>query len=131
MDEYVAHITSVEKSASPTLVATNFLSSHLFDKTTILRYFAHDPVGIRDVRGIGDALWLRRRRIRANLLRETYAEIYELDALTAFCEEGIAHRQDPQFRVTPAEVVRVLQALVGLVVGQNRYRVAFVTVQRG
>lgn len=123
LDDYVRHITELESNSRTTMIASSFISSHLFDKATVARFFARDRAVAVHARPITDSLWLRRRRIRGHLLNSSYFELFEMDALLEFCRSGIVHRQDPTFSATPKEIVRVLQCLIDLLLTYESYQV--------
>lgn len=125
MREYVKHIDHIEQGAINTLVASSFLSSHLFSKSIVIRFFERDLGGNQPARIAANDLWQRRKNIHTNMRNVPYKEIYEIDALEEFCKNGIIHRQAPNFRATPKEIIEVLQTIVSLLRKLPLYEVAF------
>jgi len=125
MDEYVRHIDEIEEHVVSTLVASSFLSSHLFSKSIVLRFFQTDSETSRTAHMIMDKLWERRKRSHMNMRSVQYKEIYELAAIEEFCKRGIIHRQVPNFAATPKEIIAVLRTMLSLLRNTPLYEIAF------
>ncbi|MBU4311460.1 MAG: hypothetical protein L6406_08145 [Desulfobacterales bacterium] len=125
MNEYVKHINDIEQDGIATLVASSFLSSHLFSKSIIMRFFERDLGSKQAAREAANDLWKRSKRTHTNIRKVQHKEIYEIDAIEEFCKSGIVHRQVPNFRATPKEIIEVLQTMVSLLQNLPLYGVAF------
>ena len=125
MQEYVKHITEREQTIAPTFVASIFLSSHLFSKTALLRFFEKDLGSKQSAVSVVNDLWYRRKRIHSNMGKVAYREIYESGMFEEFCERGIVHRQSPNFRMTPKEITAVLQNMLTFIHKNPLYEIAF------
>ncbi len=124
-DEYIKHIDNIEQKGITTLVASSYLSSHLFSKSIILRYYEKDLATKSSAGVAANDLWRRSKSIHSNMRKIPYKEIYEIDAIEEFCRSGIVHRQIPNFRATPKEIIKVLQTIVSLLQHLPLYEVAF------
>lgn len=125
MNEYIKHIDDIEQDSIPTLVASSFLSSHLFSKSIVLRFFERDLGSKQAARKAANDLWHRSKKIHTNMRKVQYKEIYEIDAIEEFCKSGIVHRQVSNLRATPKEITEVLQAIISLLQDLPLYEVAF------
>lgn len=125
INEYVKYIDDIEQDGVATFVASSFLSSHLFSKSTVLRFFGRDLGSKQASKVLTNDLWQRRKRIHTNMRKVPYKEIYEVDAIEEFCKSGIVHKQLPGFRATPKEITEVLKNVISLLRDRPLYEVAF------
>jgi len=109
MNEFIEHMDNIEQDAVETFVASSFLPSHLFSKSTVLRYFKTDLGNKEAATAAANALWHRRKHIHMNMNKLPYREIWEINAFEDFCNKGITHRENPSFKATPKEIIQVLQ----------------------
>lgn len=125
MNEYVKHINDIEQDGIATLMASSSLSSHLFSKSMLIRFLERCLRNKQIARKAANDLWKRSKRIHMNIRKVQYKEIYEIDAIEEFCKSGIVHRQVPNFRATPKEIIEVLHTMVSLLQDLPLYGVAF------
>lgn len=123
--DYVSHIEAIEASPQDTCVASSFLSSHLFSKSAFLRFFQQEIPNETECQKSSEELWMRAKKVRANIKRVSYREVYEMDAFKEFCYSGIVHRQTPNFRSTPKEILLVLDQMLNLLRECPKYEIAF------
>lgn len=125
MNEYIKHINDIEQSSFSTLVASSFLSSYLFPKSIVLRFFEKDLGRNQSSKDAANNLWQRRKRVHSNIKKAPYKELYEIDAFEEFCKKGIVHRQMPNFKATPKEIIEVLQTMLSLLQNHLLYEIGF------
>ena len=125
MNDYVKHIHDIEQDDIATLVASSFIPSHLFSKSIVQRFFSSDLGDNQPAIVVANNLWQRRKKIHTNMRKISYKEIYEINAIEEFCQNGIVHRQITNFRATPNEIIEVLQTMVSLLRNQPLYEIAF------
>ena len=125
VQEYIKHIESVEETSIPTLVASSYLSSHLFSKNILIRYFSYELKNGNLSHKIADNLWQRRKQIHSNIKFSKYYEIYEVEMFEEFCEKGLVHSQNPKLTATPKEIIEVISNMLYMLHKYPLYNIGF------